>query len=101
MLERKFRLSIWEPSKRQKRELTKDEKRQKEEDWWSSIRDYEYVPTGMLELHLNRGSYSSDVRLADTKQARLEDRLNKFVVCMVKKIDLERIKAEKARLKAI
>ena len=101
VLERKFRLSIWEPSKRQKRELTKDEKRQKEEHWWSSIRDYKYVPTGVLELHLDRSTYSSDVRFADTKKARLEERLNKFIVCMLRMIDLERIEAEKARLKAI
>lgn len=101
VLERKFRLSIWEPSKQQKREITKEEKRHKEECPWSGIRDYEYVPTGMLELHLDRNTYSSTVRLADTNKRRLEDRLNDLVVRMLKEVDQGRVAAERARLEAI
>jgi hypothetical protein len=101
VLERKFRISVWEPSKRQKRELTKDETQQKERYPWSSIRDYEYVPTGVLELHLDRDTYSSSGRFADTKRVRLEDRLNDVIICMLRNVDHGRVAAERARLEAI
>jgi hypothetical protein len=101
VFERQFRISVWEPSKRQKRELTEDEKRRKEEYSWSSIRDYNYVPTGMLELYLDRGGYYSKGRVADTKRAPLENRLNDLIVCMLENVDQGRVEAERERLEAI
>ena len=50
VLGRDFSISVWEPSKRIRRELTKEEKQERERWSWSSIRDYEHVPTGALEF---------------------------------------------------
>ena len=48
VLGRSFKVSVWEPSKRQKKELSKRELEEKAKYRWS-VRDYEHVPSGMLE----------------------------------------------------
>jgi hypothetical protein len=101
VLERAFSISVWEPSKRTPRELTKAEKEERARWSWSSIRDYEYVPTGSLELHLDRDTYWSKAKLGDTKRQPLENRLNEFVIAMLRVVDKERVEAEKAHLAAI
>ena len=101
VLGRDFGISVWEPSKRKPRELTKQEKAERERWHWSSARDYEYVPTGTLEFHLDRSTYGSNAKISDTKRARLEDRLNEVIVDMLRIVDDARVQAEKARLAAI
>jgi hypothetical protein len=101
VLGRAFSISVWEPSKRTPRELTKAEKEERARWSWSSVRDYQYVPTGSLELHLDRDTYWSKAKLGDTKKQPLENRLNEFVVAMLRVVDKERVEAEKARLAAI
>ena len=54
----------------------------------------------MLELHLNRNSYSSDARMHDTPKLPLEQRLNEFVVRILRVVDWERA-AEKERQRAV
>lgn len=100
VLGRRFRLSIWEASKRQKRVLTKQERTEKERDPWRSIKDYEYVPSGVLELHLDRGCYSSAARVCDTQKMPLEQRLNQLIVCMLKAVDRAQIAEEQRRREA-
>lgn len=101
VLNRDFYISVWEPSKRKSRELTKQEKLERERFPWRTSRDYEYVPAGTLELHLDRDTYWSSAKLTDTKRARLEDRLNDFVVAMLRVVDKERVRDEQERLAAI
>jgi hypothetical protein len=55
----------------------------------------------VLELHLDRDTYSSSGRFADTKRVRLEDRLNDLIVCMLRNVDHGRVATERARLEAI
>lgn len=100
VLGRRFKLSIWEPAKRRTRILSKQEREEKAKYPWS-VRDYEYVPTGNLEIHLDRDSFSSLARVADTKRVRLEERLNQLIVNMLRTVDRERIQAEEARLAAV
>ena len=95
----RFRLSLWEASKRQKKVLTKQERAEKERYRWS-FNDYEYVPSGVLELHIDRGCYSSTARVCDTKKTPLEQRLNQFVVCMLKAVDRAQIAVEQHRREA-
>ncbi|MFO0816286.1 MAG: hypothetical protein U1A77_00005 [Pirellulales bacterium] len=59
------------------------------------------MPAGTLELHLDRDTYWSSAKLTDTKRARLEDRLNDFVVAMLRVVDKERVRDEQERLAAI
>jgi hypothetical protein len=99
VLDRRFKVSVWEPSRRQKRELSKQEKERKEQYPWS-VRDYEHVASGLLEVHLDRGSYSSGGRIADTKKKLLEQRLNELIVLMLKTVDRERVQQEEERLRA-
>ena len=99
ILGRRFSVAIRESSRRQKRELTKAEKEEKAKYSWG-VRDYEYVPTGVLELHLNRGSYSSDARIVDTKKAPLEKRLNEVIVRILKDIDRAQVEDERRRQEA-
>ncbi|WP_145095435.1 hypothetical protein [Anatilimnocola aggregata] len=101
VLDREFRISVWEPSNRRTRELTKQEKLEAERWRWSRPRDYEHVPSGILEVHLDRDSYYSTGKIADTKKARVEDRLNELVVDMLHAVDAQRQQAERERLEAI
>ncbi|WP_425619175.1 hypothetical protein NA78x_002912 [Anatilimnocola sp. NA78] len=101
VLDREFRISVWEPSNRRTRELTKQEKLEAERWRWSRPRDYEHVPSGILEVHLDRDSYYSTGKIADTKKARVEDRLNELVVDMLQAVDAQRQQAERERLEAI
>jgi hypothetical protein len=91
---------MWEASRRQKRALTTEEKERLKRWSWSSVRDYEYLPTGTLELHLDRDTYWSRAKLSDTKRQRLEDRLNEFVIVMLETVDSERIRAAEERREA-
>lgn len=101
VFEREFRIAVWEPSHRKPRELTKQEQLNKERWGWTSARDYEHVPSGHLELHMNRGTYSSGAKFTDTKKVRLEDRLNELVIDMLKEVDRHRQRVERERLEAI
>ncbi len=97
VLGKRFRVSVWEPSKQQKKELSKQKKAERERYPWS-VRDYEYVPSGVLELHLNRNSYSSTGRIVDTNGAALELRLNQFIVRIFRAVKRARVAEEKQRL---
>lgn len=98
VLERCFRVSIWEPSKRHEKKLTKQEQAEKERYPWF-YNDYDYTPSGMLELHLDRDSYSSTARICDRVSAKIEQRLNELFVCMYRAIARARI-AEEERQRA-
>jgi hypothetical protein len=100
VLGRQFKVSVWEPSKRRKRELAKQDREELSRYPWRG-RDYEHVPSGVLELHLDRGSYSSCARITDTKRAPLEQRLNELIVCMLKTVDRERIQADVQQREAL
>lgn len=95
VLGEEFQIALRESSKRSKREPEKSSSYR-----WSSER-YDYTPTGVLELCINYGSYSSDARLRDTKQKQLECRLNEAIIAMLRVADLRKKRAEAARLEAI
>jgi hypothetical protein len=97
VLDEIFRLSIWEPSKKKK--ITKENEEKQERDrysYWGRRQDYE--PTGIIELHLNRGSYMSNIFVRDTMKIMLEDRLNEFICKMLKLIDERKVKAEQRKI---
>ncbi|MHB8898889.1 MAG: hypothetical protein ACYC6Y_09105 [Thermoguttaceae bacterium] len=96
VLGRRFRVSVWEPSKQQEKKLTKQEKAEKERYSWFS-RDYDYQPSGILELHLDRGSYSSAARICDKVNAKVEQRLNELFVHMFKAIVRARVAEEECQ----
>ena len=99
VLGRQFQISIWEPSKRQKRELTKAEIEERKRYQWLFRRDYEHVPAGSLEVHLNRGTYTSTGRVSDTSREPLEDRLNDVIVCILRAIDRAQVEAAEQKIK--
>jgi hypothetical protein len=98
---RVFVVSIWEPSRRLDRVPSKQEQQEAKEYLWMTPRRYEYVSTGVIEIHLDRDSYLSAFRLRDSKRKPLEQRLNEVIIAMYKTIDREKVAAEERRREAI
>ena len=94
VLGEQFQVAVRESSKRSDRQQD-DSKR----DRWFSHR-YEYKPTGVLELCINYGTYSSDARLRDTIRKPLEGRLNEAIIAMLRTVDRRRQRAELDRIEA-
>lgn len=101
LMGRVFVVSIWEPSRRQDRVPSKQEQQDAKKYLWMTPRRYEYVSSGVIEIHLDRDSYVSAFRLRDSKRKPLEQRLNEVIVAMLRTVDRERIAAEERRREAI
>lgn len=101
ILDAEFLISVWESANRRSRELTKKEKADKERWGWTSARDYEHVPSGILELQAKCDSSYSTTKITDSAKARVEDQLNELMVNMLKAVGKHRRQAERARLEAL
>lgn len=100
ILGRSFSVSIWEPSKRVKSPPPEAKQRATDRWSWYTRKEYEHVPSGQLELHLNGRSYYSSPTLRDTAKRRIEQRLNELMCMIFRSIDEAQIREEKARLEA-
>ena len=95
VLGEQFRVTLREKSTRSRRKPDPA----KDGRWYGS--QYEYTPTGNMELFINFGSYSNDGAVRDTKNTRLEERLNSVVSSMLQRVDTRRVQAERARIAAV
>lgn len=90
----KVTLSVWEPSRRTRRQLTKAERDEKAKYGWTLANEYDYVPQGHLELHANRSSYMTDARVSDSPRKPVEAKLNAFLVQIYRKADKVQVAAD-------
>lgn len=89
-----FRVTLREKSTRSKRKPDPT----KNDLWYRA--QYEYTPTGNLELFLNYDSYSNDGTVRDAKNTRLEERLNTVIGFMLQTVDARRVQAERLKVAA-
>ena len=60
--------------------------------------EYEYRPTGCLELCIDRRSYGSLAKVSEASGRKLENRLNEVVVKLLRLVDKAQIAQERARV---
>lgn len=75
---------IYEPSK----EIPNDNSNE-DDSWYSSRNLYTYVPTGDLTLRITN-IYHGDKAVKDTKTQCIEDRLNEFILLLIKASEYEK-----------
>ncbi|UUO07862.1 hypothetical protein M4951_05995 [Blastopirellula sp. J2-11] len=86
-----FTISMWESSKRYARKRSEG-LNENDLDYWF-FRDYEYKPTGNLELRI----YPLGT-IRDTKTTPLESRLQGLMIRILREIDDWQVRAEQARI---
>lgn len=74
----KFWISLQEASKTIPIENSK-----RDDGWYSSSRNYDYAPTGKLTLQITN-FYHGSKSVSDGKTQRVEDKLNSFILMLVK-----------------
>ncbi len=99
ILGHRYRLSMWESSSHYKRSATMEDRKRLAEDPWYGWRDYEYRPTGFLELCIDRSRYGSLAKIRETNKQKLEDRLNEVVIKLLRLVDKRQVAQERARIK--
>ncbi|MBC8377335.1 MAG: hypothetical protein H8E26_14945 [FCB group bacterium] len=65
------------------------ENSKKDDGWYSSSRNYDYTPTGKLTLQITN-FYHGSKSVSDGKTQRIEDRVNSFILMLVKAAEYEK-----------
>ena len=85
MFEEDMALGIREPMKRVNHVPTPKELENKKRNSWDTWSKYDYIPSGNLVLEAAVGGYgSANASVRDTKNKKLDPRLNEFLVRMAK-----------------
>lgn len=101
-----IRFSLIELTDRRVKELTPSEKREREKDFhhllWRSTPEYIRFPNGRLMLRIDNYSGSLRHRWSDCSTDRLEDRLNRFTIAVIRVAeDMKRSRLEAEERKRI
>lgn len=97
----RFRISIKEPCKQKPHQLTAEEQDHVRRYGHSWAHKYDYVLSGKLRLELcHEFRYSPICTINDGKKRRIEDRLGRITLEILREVDQCRRDAEKARIEA-
>lgn len=91
IMDENIEIGLEEHAKRIDRKLTPLQKKELEKQPWMFYEKYDYVPSGVLSLKIQAWSCGNQKIWSDGRK-RLEDRLNAFVIGLIKVAEAEKIR---------